>query len=49
MSKDLRSLHRLIIDDQQIQLMNMNINEMIEDLFEKDCEVLNDKLAMFFL
>ncbi len=29
--------------------MNMNINEKIEDLFEEDCEVLNDKLAMFFL
>jgi hypothetical protein len=29
--------------------MNMNINEKIEDLFEEDCEVFNDKLAMFFL
>jgi hypothetical protein len=29
--------------------MNMNINEKIEDLFEEDSEVLNDKLAMFFL
>jgi hypothetical protein len=29
--------------------MNMDTNEKIKDLFEKDSKVLNDKLAMFFL